>query len=129
MSATIFSPEARARIAARIEAGVSLPEAARAAGVKPATAKSWLARGRHDVEGPYAAFAAEVETAREVAAARPAPMTPAEFRHQVEAAIRNGSTQAMKIWADLFLDADDEAPESGSVIDMLAAQRKRKGTR
>ncbi len=43
-----FGPEVRAKILARIEIGVSYTDAATAAGVKPATAKSWLGKGRRE---------------------------------------------------------------------------------
>ena len=125
-----FGPEVRAKILARIEIGVSYTDAATAAGVKPATAKSWLGKGRREKKGAYAEFAKAVESARKTAEDRPAAMSTQEFRGEVEQAIRGGSVQAMKLWGDLFLEPDPEPEEAApSKIAELAEHRRRKARR
>lgn len=102
MTRSTLTPEVRARIAARVELGASLRDAAQAVGVKYETARGWLRRGRREEEGRYREFATAIEEAREKAAARPEPMDEAELREHVEQAVRAGSVQAMKVWLDAF---------------------------
>ena len=106
--ASKFTPETRERILARLELGVSYRDAAAAAGIRPETARSWLTRGRRQGSGDYADFAQAVEKARASRDSQP-PMSADEFREHLEAAVRGGSVQAMKLWADLHADADTPA--------------------
>ena len=113
MTRCLLTPETTARIAARVEVGVSFADAVQAAGLKLPTAKTWLARGRRESEGKYHEFAVAIEQARERAAERPDPMTEEEFCTHVESAIRGGSVQAMKLWSAIYArggaeEADNE---------------------
>jgi transposase len=126
----MFTPEACARLLARVELGVSFEEAATAAGVKVNTAKAWLARGRREDSGAYAAFAADVEAARAVARARPAPMDAAELARVVSELARAGSVAAAKLRWEMLREAAASAaarepvPVTSSTIDQLAARRR-----
>lgn len=79
MSASKFTPESRGGLLERTAAGVSLPDAARAVGIREATVKSWVARGRREGEGQYAEFAlargarAGAGAARDVGSDEPDP--------------------------------------------------------
>jgi hypothetical protein len=96
----------------------------RRAGVREETLKGWLARGRREDLGPFATFAADVSEARRRAQQSPGQMSVAEWREHVERAVRGGSVQAMKLWADRFLIPLDELPEvPTSAITRLAARR------
>ncbi len=124
MSATKFTPEVRAMVVEHVAAGASVADAARRAGVREETLKGWLARGRREDLGPFATFAADVSEARRRAQQSPGQMSVAEWREHVERAVRGGSVQAMKLWADRFLIPLDELPEvPTSAITRLAARR------
>jgi transposase len=120
---------------AAVAAGLSYVDAARAAGVKPNTAKSWLARGRRESEGPYREFVAAVEQARERAQSRPEPMDEDELAVVVSEAARAGSVAAMKLrWEQLRVPRDgSEAPARTDAqaviaeIDEVAAKRRQHG--
>jgi hypothetical protein len=124
-----YTPESRAAamgaIAARVEAGVSLRDAALAEDARPETVRSWLRRGRTEQDGPYAEFAASLERARERALSGPEPMTVEEFRRRLEQAIERGSVQAMKLWAELYGGAQDEPAGELAWID----ERRRRSRR
>ena|GEM_PF-6772797 len=75
MSASKFTPEVRGGLIERTAAGVSLRDASRAVGVREATVKSWITRGRGEDEGDYAEFVAAVDTVRTEARDRPGPLT------------------------------------------------------
>jgi transposase-like protein len=111
VSATKFTAETRATIVGHVAAGASLADAARRAGVREKTLTGWLARGRRDDLGPFAVFAADVADARKRAQQPPGPMTPAEFREHLERAVRAGSVQAMRLWADQYLLPPEAAPD------------------
>jgi len=117
-------------IAARIELGVSLQDAAVAEDVSPHTARSWLQRGRREQSGIYNDFAAAVERARERSQAAAAPMDREELKIVVAEAARAGSVTAAKLcWEILRAEPGEDAdPLAG--FDELAArrQRQRKGT-
>lgn len=102
-----MTPELTAAVAARVELGASFRDAAQAAGVSPETARGWLRRGRNNPDGDCGDFARAIDAAREAAAKRPEPMSEAEFREHLEAAIRAGSTQAMKLWANTYLKSEE----------------------
>ena len=111
--ATKFTAEIRERILARLELGVSYRDAAAAAAVKPENARARLTRGRGQGTGDYAEFAAAVEKARASRDSQP-PMSADEFREHLEAAVRGGSVQAMKLWSDLH--ATDSEPADARTL-------------
>ncbi len=105
-----FTPEVRAAITARVELGASYVDAARAAGVKPATAKTWLARGRREDTGDYHDFATGIEQAREQASSGQ-PGDAAELKRRVWAMVEAGSVEAAKLYHRMLNtgEADGEA--------------------
>jgi transposase len=89
MSASQFTPEARAGILARLGMGMSLSDAAQAVDINPATARGWLFRGRKAASGALSEFAAGVDAAR---------ATPPR-RAPLETLVRAGSsTAACRYW-------------------------------
>jgi transposase-like protein len=101
MARSKFTPENRAVILAQLRSGGSLAGACRDVGVRLKTAEGWLTRGRRDDDGDYADFAQAVDEAR--VARQRAGLTPDEFEKHLSKAVRAGSVQAMKLWADLHL--------------------------
>lgn len=99
---TKFTPENRGALIERTAAGVSLPDACRAADLRLTTVKGWITRGRRETDGPYAEFVAAIEQARQEAHDRPGPMTRDELRLEVSRAARNGSVQAMKLMDEIL---------------------------
>lgn len=59
----MLSERSRDVLLALLRAGVPHYVAAELAGVRPGTLKGWLARGRRERSGPFAAFALDVEKA------------------------------------------------------------------
>lgn len=127
MSVSLFVPENCAAVVARIEVGLSVAEAAEGAGLKLATVRGWIARGRREEEGTYAEFAAAVTEA--LGAPKLEAMTPEEHRAKVSEVARKGNVQALKLmWemirADRDADEDAERPADPlEEIDELAARR------
>ena len=113
MSASKFTPESRGALIERTAAGVSLADAARATGIREATVKSWLTKGRRDSSGEYVEFAAAIEEARESARSRPDPMDADELARVVSEMARKGSVTAAKLRWEMLRDTasdDDKAP-------------------
>jgi hypothetical protein len=108
MPASKFTPESRAVILAQLRAGGSLAGACRDIGVRLKTAEGWLTRGRREPDGDYADFADAVEAAR--AEHDRAVLSPDEFDKHLAKAVRAGSVQAMKLWADLNLKKGGDPP-------------------
>ena len=124
MSASKFTAEVRGGLIERTAAGVSLPDASRAVGIREATVKSWITRGHSESEGEYTEFVAALDAARAEAHDRPGPLTREEFDLRLSEAVRGGSVQAMKLWAELHL-ADEEPPkEPADEFDELKARRR-----
>jgi hypothetical protein len=123
VSASKFTPGVRGAILERTAAGLSLPDAARAVGVREATVKSWVTRGRREEDGEYAEFVIALDAAREEAQARPGPLTPEEFDLRLSEAVRGGSVQAMKLWAELHLAGEEAPQEPADGFDELKARR------
>lgn len=124
MAASRFTGPNRAEIVARIEAGASVADAARAIGAAPDTVKKWIARGRKG-EPEYAEFVAAVEAARMRHADQP-PMTRAEFQRHLDAAVRAGSVQAMKLWSELDRERSRPGrPAGASKITDITERRRR----
>jgi len=129
VSAPKFTAETRGEILGRVAAGVSLADASRASGVRADTVRDWLARGRREDLGPYSDFEAAVADARKQARLAPDPMSPSEFREHLERAVRAGSVQAMKLWADQFLIPPELAPGlPPSAIARLVQRRANPGS-
>ena len=130
-----FTPEARGALLERTAAGVPLADACRAVGLREATVKGWLTRGRREGSGEYAAFVEALEEARVEVRSRPAPMDEEELARVVSTAARAGSVQAMKLrWLMLArgrlapgeedtADGDDPLAE----VDELARRRLGRG--
>jgi hypothetical protein len=127
MSATLFTPETKAAIVARLEVGFNFVEAAEGAGIKKGTARGWLARGRRESEGEYADFAEAVERAR--AGQKIEAMTTEEHRQKVSEVARRGNVQALKLYWEMILadrkspDETEETSDPLTEIDELAKRR------
>lgn len=119
-----FTPETRGALVERFSAGLSLPDAARAVGVNPSTLKGWLGRGNREAEGTYADFAVAVQEARGEAQDRPEPLTDTEFQRELDAAVRAGSVQAMKLWDERDRRGESEPRPAPSKIASLVEARK-----
>jgi hypothetical protein len=121
---TKFTPENRAVILTQLRNGGSLAGACRDIDVRLKTAEGWLTRGRRERDGDYADFAQAVDEARAVH--ERAGMSPEDFDRHLAKAVRAGSVQAMKLWADLNLKpggkgADDPPEEPRDEMDELEA--------
>lgn len=105
MAKTKFTPENRAVVLAQVRVGVPFAAAARDLDIREKTAEGWLTRGRREAaeggDSDYVEFAKEIEVAR--AEHERAVLTPEEFEKYLSRAVRGGSVQAMKLWADLHL--------------------------
>ena len=127
---TSYTPETRlalmAGIAARVEHGVSLPDAATAQGARPETVRTWLRRGRREDSGPYADFAQAIEQACERVASRPEPMGDNELARRVGDG-RGGSVQAAKLrWEMLRSSEGRDVKPAGGILDELEERRARR---
>ena len=120
-----FTEESCAEIVAGVRSGLSLEEAALDAQVAPKTLRNWLTRGRKETNTPHAAFAAAVERARE--AAQTAVMDETEFRACLNAAIRRGSVQAMRLWVAIRDDGPHEPDGIDALLRRRAERRERAG--
>lgn len=128
MSASKFAAEVRCGLIERTASGVSLPDAVRAVGVREATVKGWISRGRRDTDGEYAKFVSELDEAREAARVRPGPLSREEFELRLAEAVRGGSLQAMKLWAELHAKGGEGTPEEPvDEFDELKARRASRG--
>lgn len=127
MSVSQFVPENRAAVVARLELGQALDDAAEAAGLKSATVRGWIARGRREEEGEYREFAEAVTTARSETQIE--AMTPEEHRIKVSEVARRGNVQALKLYWEMILadrnpDEDEDKDASPlAEVDELAARR------
>lgn len=94
---------AREGLLASVRAGLTVDEAARLAGVRVNTVRSWLSRGRKAPEGPYGRFAAEIDASRELKRlpARSELLTRDELEGLLAEKVRAGSVPAMRLWVDL----------------------------
>ena len=107
-----------------MKAGLSLRDACRQVGVNENTARGWLRRGRQESEGPFADFAAAMEAARAVEAPF-GPMTEKELKLHIWRAVKRGSVQAMKLYAEILRHEERRPPKTDSLgaVDELAARR------
>jgi transposase len=124
VSASKFTPEIRGALIERTAAGVSLPDACRAVGVREGTVKSWLTRGRREGSGAYAEFAQQIEQAREAVRSRPESMDEDELRQRVSEMVRGGSVQGAKLyWEMLRAGQSEDAPAEVDPFDAVAERR------
>jgi predicted transcriptional regulator len=128
---TTYTPEARlammAAIAARVEHGVSLPDAATAEGARSETVRTWLRRGRREDSGPYADFARAIREARKAAGDRPEPMDADELAKVVSEMARKGSVQAAKLRWEMLRAPDGQERPAADEFDELKARRAAHG--
>jgi hypothetical protein len=128
VSATKFTSEVRGALIERTAAGVSLADACRAVGVREATVKGWLTRGRRESQGEYVDFARAIERAREAAEERPEPMDAEELDRVVSEMARKGSVQAAKLRWEMLQSSSAEPEESAddplAEVDELARRRR-----
>ncbi len=116
-------------VLAAVEAGCSLRDAAREAGVAPRTVKRWLARGRREQAGAHQEFTEAVEkvwAARELPASDDPPMGDGELRVAVSEAARAGSVPAMKLYWEMLLADRERRPNPLAEFDELARRRARR---
>jgi transposase len=116
VSASKFTPEVRGALIERTGLGLSLADACRSVGVREATVKGWLTRGRREGSGDYAEFVAAIERAREAARERPDPMDADELARVVSEMARKGSVQAAKLRWDMLTAAEgpDKEPATSA---------------
>lgn len=122
---TRFTPETRATVLQALDAGLTLRESARRAGLPEQTLKNWLTKGRQEADTEHADFTAAVDEARDRAAR--APMTDREFRGCLNAAVRAGSVQAMKLWWSVRED-DDPDLENDAIGQINQRRRERRAS-
>jgi transposase len=126
VSASKFTPETRGALIERTAAGVSLADASRAVGIREATVKSWLSRGRREGSGDYADFARAISEARAAAKSRAVPMDEAELAQVVSRMARAGSVQAAKLRWEMLRT---EEPEPEAPVDEFDELRERRARR
>jgi len=115
-------------VLAAVEAGCSLADAARQAGVAERTVKRWLARGRREQAGAHQEFTEAVEkvwAARELPSSDE-PMDGHELRVSVSEAARAGSVPAMKLYWEMLLADRERRPNPLAEFDELARRRARR---
>ena len=110
-------------ILASVQAGCSIEEAARAAGVAPATCRRWLSAGRKGREA-YAPWASALDAARgerkqAQRAIKDAPLSPEEADLLLARAARKGSIPALRLW--LEMRSRDDAGRRGDDARALIA--------
>ena len=127
MSTSKFTPEVREGLIERTAAGVSLADACRAAGVREATVKSWLTRGRRERSGEYAEFVSAIEQARAAASSRPEPMEGGSQAAVVSEMARKGSVQAAKLRWEMLRAREGQAEhQPPDEFDELREARRRR---
>jgi hypothetical protein len=125
VSASRFTADVRSTLVDRTAAGLPLTDACREAGVREATAKGWLTRGRREDAGEYAEFVIALDRARAEADARPGPMGEDELARVVSKMARAGSVQAAKLRWEMLGAARDTAPEQAAdEFDELKERRR-----
>jgi transposase len=105
--------ETSGQILASVQAGCSIDEAARSAGVSVPSVRRWLTAGRKGFE-TYAEFAQAVDAARSAQRVDlDCAMTHGEAEAIVIAAMRRGSLQAVRLWLEMN-------PRDGATEDELS---------
>lgn len=110
------------QVAEAVEAGASLADAAREAGISTRSVNRWIARGRSEPEGPYGSFAARVDAVRDARTLPDGPLTRDELEALIARAARRGSVAAMK----LALELVDEERTGPDPLEELKARRARR---
>lgn len=127
MPVSLFTPENRAAVIARLEVGLSIPEAAEGSGLKKPTVQGWIARGKRETDTDYSEFAGAVTEV--MGAPKLEAMTPEEHRAKVSEVARKGNVQALKLYWEMILadrnpdEAEEENADPLSEVDELAARR------
>jgi hypothetical protein len=111
MAASKFTPEITEGLLELVTDGLTIKDAALAMEVREKTVRNWLAKGRSEEDGPYAAFAEGIEEAQQEAESKEEPMDREELLLVVSRAARKGSVQAMKLMEELLRRGSDEDPE------------------
>jgi hypothetical protein len=119
-----------ASVLARLRAGASIADAARAEGLSARTVSRWLARGRANPAGGYGRFAADADAAARVRAL-PVAVAPSmdadELVGVLEVAARGGNVTAAKYLLDRLDRHREAAPApTGGILDELEARRARR---
>jgi transposase-like protein len=115
-----FTTEATQAVIASLRAGRTISEAAEDAGVASQTLRNWLSTGRAERGTELAVFASLADAARDEAAH--APLDEDEFHDRLNAAVRAGSIQALRLWWAVNREHDEERPPDA--LDALRAQRE-----
>jgi transposase-like protein len=118
-------------VLAALLAGATVEDAAREHGVGPRTVARWLARGREEPGSRFGGFTIAYDAAQErrrgVGRGR---MTSEEFHDHLDQAVRAGSIQAMKLWAELHLVDREEAAQGDDdplvEVDEIARRRRQR---
>jgi len=135
MAASKFTPEICEGLVELVIDGLTIKDAARAMEVREKTVRNWLAKGRSEEGGPYAAFAEAIDEAQQEAEVREEPMDRDELLLVVSKAARKGSVQAMKLMEEMLRankDPGDAKPKDAfeelDAEDELAKAREKRGT-
>lgn len=139
MARARLTPELAAGLAARLGAGVSIADAARASSLHPKTLARWLARGQREDAGVYAALVATVGEASRVQAEQAGERSDVELdegeaRLILSRLARGGSVPALRLFVERFLRPAEPvrpgASDAASLLaemDELAAKRSKRG--
>lgn len=123
MSRSAFEPYVRGQLVGAVRAGATLSDACRHAEVPENTVRGWLKRGRKELNTEYAAFEAEISTARTEAAADTASFE--EALVLLSRAARAGSVRACQLLLEHHRSERErqEDEREPSIIDELIARR------
>ncbi|HVQ60390.1 MAG TPA: hypothetical protein VMS60_15930 [Solirubrobacterales bacterium] len=105
MATSKFNPDTCQTFAEGIFDGLTIAEAAKAAGIAAKTAKNWLSRGRKELRdggGPYADFVLSIEEVRRQVEDRKEPMSKDELKLVVSETAKAGSVQAQKLYFEML---------------------------
>ncbi len=115
MAASKFTTEITEGLIELVGDGLTIKDAALAMEVREKTVRNWLAKGRSEEDGPYAAFAAAIEEAQQEVQDQEEPMDRDELALVVSKAARKGSVQAMKLMEEMLRrGANDDSDEKPS---------------
>jgi hypothetical protein len=113
MAASKFSADTQQAFCEGIFDGLTIAEAAKAAGVAAKTVKNWLTRGRKEGDGPYADFVISVDEARAEHQAKEVPMSYDELKLAVSKSAQSGSAQSQKLYFEMLQREKREGNEPG----------------
>jgi transposase-like protein len=112
------------RVLEALLAGASIEDAARTAGCSARTLKRWLAAGRSEPDGPYAAFVEAVDSRRKLVPDAGVPDRQ-ETLQLLSTAARRGSVPAMRELMRYHERAASEPTGPLHYLDELAGRRDR----